>query len=64
MTITVIVRNEYPLRYLNEPATYRSVRLELTPEQAAQLRLRHADEVIGQCFVEPEDTPAGLVDRK
>lgn len=54
MTLTVIIRDDGPLLYLNEPVAHRSVRIELTAEQVAALVLRHKNEAIGQCFIEPE----------
>lgn len=50
--LTVIIRDAEPVRNLNEPCTYRSVRIALTSQQREAIRLKHSDEAIAQCFIE------------
>lgn len=45
MTLTVLIRDEGPIRFLDMPAGYRTIRFDLTPEQAAQINLA-PDEVL------------------
>jgi hypothetical protein len=49
--LTVIIRDEFPVRLLNEPCTYRTVHLPLTPEQMALIAVGN-DEAISHCFIE------------
>ena len=53
MILTVIIRDEGPVMHLNEPVAYRSVQIILTPEQARIVRLRHKNEAVSSCFLEP-----------
>lgn len=55
MKLTVIIRDASPVRHLNEPCSYRRVTLELTREQMAALQLKHDDEAVNQCFLEPPE---------
>lgn len=52
LKLTVIIRDEAPVRWLNEPVALRSVTIELTPEQQAQLAFRSDDEAISHAFLE------------
>lgn len=56
MKLTVVIRDEGPLRHLNEPCTYRTVQLDLTPAQVSALR-RSAEEAISLVYLESESTP-------
>jgi hypothetical protein len=64
MILRVIIRDDSPMFLAEDGPTYRSVAIELTPEQAAQIRLRkmgHARgvdivESVSKCFLE-EDKP-------
>lgn len=49
--LTVVIRDETPVRYVNEPPTYRTVHVVLTPEQLALLALDE-NENIGTVFLE------------
>ena len=51
LTLTVIIRDESPMRGLNEPCTYRAVQIALTQEQEEAIRLRHDDEAISTSFL-------------
>lgn len=55
LRLTVVIRDEAPVRHLNEPCTYRSVHVVLTAEQIDLLTLRHADEFVATSFLEPAD---------
>ena len=60
MKLTVIIRDDSPFMYLQEPPRHRSVNIEFTPEQAEQLKLKSIGrsggqewfEEISQCFIE------------
>lgn len=60
--VTVIIRNDSPLRHCNDTPQYRTVQLKLTDEQKYQLRLMWTDRVgktnyfesISNMFIEPE----------
>lgn len=52
--LTVVIRDESPMA-INEPFTYRTVRIELTPDQQARLRLRHRDETVQMAILEVRD---------
>lgn len=49
--LTVIIRDESPLRYVNEPPTYRTVHVPLTLDQIAMLALGE-NEAINNSFLE------------
>jgi hypothetical protein len=49
--LTVIVRDESPVRYVNEPPTYRTVHIGLTDEQLRLLTLAE-NEAIQTAFLE------------
>lgn len=53
ITLTVIIRDEGPVRHLNEPVAYRTVQIALTHEQERQVQFRHPHEAISHCFLEP-----------
>lgn len=61
--LRVILRNIAPLVHLNEPVSHRSVLIELTPEQRAQLSLqwvgsscgRDDFEEVSKAFFEEDD---------
>ena len=55
MILTVIIRDENPVRYLNEPVRHRSVQVILTREQCDALLLRHDGEAISHAFIEPPE---------
>jgi hypothetical protein len=56
--LTVVIRDTYPARYLNEPCTHRTVRINLTREQVEALAFLPKDtEEISFCFIEPEVRP-------
>lgn len=60
--LTVIIRDDGPMIHCADSPTYRSVTLELTPEQMKQLFLMHTHhtggedyyETVSRCFLEPE----------
>lgn len=64
-TLTVVLRNDAPLIHCNDSPSFRSVRVELTPEQIQALQLQwthgsgNADfyENVSKCFIE-SDTAA------
>ncbi len=51
--LTVIIRDDGPLVHANDAPSYRSVRIELSDAQLAQLGM-HGMESISRCFIEPE----------
>jgi len=51
MKLTVIIRDLSPFIHLQDPCNYRSVHIDLTPEQLHKLAMS-SDESIGQCFIE------------
>lgn len=61
--LRVILRNIAPLVHLNEPVSHRSVLIELTPEQRAQLSLQWVGSVgkrddfeeVAMAFFEEDD---------
>lgn len=61
--LTVIVRDDSPAIHLGDTPSYRSIRIQLTDEQRAQIALRPAwttgkdvfYEVISKCIMEPDD---------
>ena len=63
--LTVIIRDVSPFMHLQEPPTYRSVQIELTPEQREKLSLAWVassgftdyHEEVSQCFFEPLPQP-------
>jgi hypothetical protein len=60
MKLTVIIRNDGPLVFCGDSPSYRSVQIELTAEQIAQIRLKHigvncgrdVTESYSKCFLE------------
>lgn len=60
--LTVIIRDDSPMCYAHDSPAYRSVTIELTPEQIKKLALKEVwrsglssqHEKISQCFIEPE----------
>jgi hypothetical protein len=50
--LTVIIRDSSPY-VIEEPFTYRTVHVHLTPEQRMMLRFRHQNEGVSTCFFEP-----------
>ena len=60
MKLTVIIRDESPFMYLQEPPRHRSVSIEFTPEQKEKLELKSIGwnggqewfEEISHCFIE------------
>ena len=53
MMLTVIIYDGFPLRWLNETPTHRTVHVRLTPEQCEAIALIGEDEGYGQTYVEP-----------
>jgi hypothetical protein len=59
--LTVVIRDDGPLVDCGDVPSYRSVRIDLTPEQVERLALRHTHsigssryhEVVSRCFIEP-----------
>jgi DNA-directed RNA polymerase subunit RPC12/RpoP len=47
-SLTVVLRNPWPMHAYNDPPTHRSVSIELTPEQCAQIKLKFVGTVCGQ----------------
>jgi hypothetical protein len=66
MKLTVIFRDDSPMMFCNDSPSYRSILIELTPQQEEQLKPRYVGcsgatkyyEAISKCFIEPEDAPA------
>lgn len=62
MRLTVILRNDGPMVCAGDCPSYRSVRVDLTPEQCAAIELRHTHstggndyhEEISRCFIEAD----------
>ncbi len=52
MIITFILRDDGPFCCMQEPPRYRSVHIELTPEQCEKLRLRETHTIAGKQFYE------------
>lgn len=60
--LTVVIRNEAPMLFCQDPPTHRTVQIELTEPQVFALRLRwigHSagtdyHESVSQCFFEPD----------
>lgn len=60
MKLTVVIRDDGPLIFCNDSPRYRSVQIELTPEQESKLALRKIKgtslhEEISKCFFEPTE---------
>ena len=63
MKLTVIFRNDSPMIHCGDSPSYRSVQIELTPEQCALLKTRQTStscgnaiyEEISRCFFEPKE---------
>ena len=63
MILTVILRNDSPMIHCGDSPSYRSVQIELTPEQCEMIKPRWtgsssgADEYegISKAFIEPND---------
>jgi len=63
MVLTVVFRNDSPMIVCNDTPTYRSVQVELTPEQLEKIAPRKTGfsdgkldyESISRCFLEPEE---------
>lgn len=55
--ITVVMVDITNFVHLQEPVSKRSVRLTLTPEQAALLKPRSEYESEAYCFLEPPESP-------
>lgn len=62
LKLTVIIRNDAPIRQCQDNPSYRSVTIELTEKQMGKLDLKYTDnnlcdtsfyEEISQCFLEP-----------
>ena len=61
--LTVVIRDDTPLIFCGDSPSYRSVTVELTQEQRAQIALRYRGasgateifEEISKCFIEPEE---------
>jgi hypothetical protein len=53
-TLTVIIRDDAPLVHCNDAPIYRTVQMQLTPEQVEAMRLRGTYESISKCWIEPE----------
>jgi len=61
-TLTVIIRNDGPMIFCGDSPTYRSVSIELTPEQQEQIALRHIGtnhgndqwEALSKCWIEED----------
>jgi len=50
--VTVIIRDDGPLIHCGDSPSYRTVRIELTPEQRSALELRHTHCHDGKDFYE------------
>lgn len=58
--LTVIIRDDSPMIHCGDCPSYRSVRIELTPDQTKKLALRHTStsggtnyyEQISHCFID------------
>ncbi len=64
--LTVIIRDNSPMIFLQDAVSHRSVKIELTHEQVEQLKLNWIGtscghdyyEEIAQCFIEPNNPTA------
>lgn len=63
MILTVVVRDESPLRYISQNPIYRSVQIELTEEQKKQIGLK-GPETIEQAFFEKGTFPPSICERE
>lgn len=52
--LTVVIRDDAPLRYCNDNPTYRSVQIPLADQQMQRLNLRE-NEAVSRCFIEPPE---------
>lgn len=50
--LTILVRDDSPMIHCNDSPAYRTIRIELTPEQMRKLNLR-SYESISRCIIEP-----------
>lgn len=61
--LTVVIRDDTPMLFCGDSPSYRSVTIQLTQGQRAQIALRHRGtsgtteifEEISKCFIEPEE---------
>jgi hypothetical protein len=57
MKLTVIFRNDSPMIHCGDTPSYRSVQIELTPEQCEAIKLREHEE-ISRAFIEHDIVPS------
>ena len=64
MILTVIFRDDAPVIHVGGSPAYRSIRIELTPEQETKIRAappgpwgKSSSEDIDKCFIEPAPAP-------
>lgn len=55
MKLTVVIRDEAPLRFLNEPLSFRTVQIALTDAQARMIELRDENEAVQMVILEPSE---------
>lgn len=58
MKLTVIIRDNDPLFHYGDTPSYRSLGINLTPDQEALIMLRKGEE-ISKCFLEPNEEGGG-----
>jgi hypothetical protein len=57
--LTVVMRDDGPFIHVGANPSYRSVSITLTDEQMKAIRLRHDEECVSQCWIEPSAESAG-----
>ena len=50
--LTVIIRDDSPIIHCGDSPAYRSIKIELTPEQQEQVNRMGELEYVSKCFVE------------
>lgn len=63
MKLTVTIRDDSPMIHCGDSPSYRSVQIELTPEQIAKIKLRQ-EEDFSRCWIEPELTGDAPTEKK
>ena len=62
MQVTVIIRDDSPMLHRGDSPSYRSVAIDLTPEQVQRIGLWHVNERYSHCFIEPMTSEEGATD--
>ena len=52
--LIIVIRDDTPLIHCNDSPSFRSIQIELTPDQMAKI-VRRENEVISKCFIEQHE---------